>query len=149
MNRRFLNDPSLLFNVKQRYDADLIYTYTANILIAVNPYHNIPMSVPHTLFSLRRTILCRSDHDLTTDLIQLQIWVGLHRKILGGIAWLASTACFCARQPSIHRTPRHRTVAVDGSVGRVGCGQDRDVQAHHAVPRSHWWHGRCRESGRI
>eukprot|EP00035_Acanthoeca_spectabilis_P040063 m.67090 g.67090 ORF g.67090 m.67090 type:complete len:1274 (+) comp9847_c0_seq3:175-3996(+) len=39
----FLNDPSLLFNVKQRYDADLMYTYTANILIAVNPYHEIPI----------------------------------------------------------------------------------------------------------
>jgi len=39
----FLNDPSLLFNVKQRYDADQIYTYTANILIAINPYHQLDL----------------------------------------------------------------------------------------------------------
>ncbi|XP_044008895.1 unconventional myosin-XV [Aphidius gifuensis] len=33
-----LNEPSLLWNLKIRYDKELIYTYTGSILIAVNPY---------------------------------------------------------------------------------------------------------------
>nr|VZI34395.1 unnamed protein product [Spirometra erinaceieuropaei] len=37
-----LNEATLLENVKQRYMRDKIYTYVANILIAVNPYREIP-----------------------------------------------------------------------------------------------------------
>jgi len=37
----FLQDPSLLHNIKCRYLKDEIYTYTAYILIAVNPYKRI------------------------------------------------------------------------------------------------------------
>ncbi|CDS41620.1 myosin vi [Echinococcus multilocularis] len=36
-----LNEATLLENVKQRYLKDKIYTYVANILIAVNPYYEI------------------------------------------------------------------------------------------------------------
>ncbi|VDO07017.1 unnamed protein product [Rodentolepis nana] len=36
-----LNEATLLENVKQRYMKDKIYTYVANILIAVNPYYDI------------------------------------------------------------------------------------------------------------
>jgi hypothetical protein len=38
---RFLNDPSLLWNLKCRYAKDEIYTYTGYILIAINPYKNL------------------------------------------------------------------------------------------------------------
>ncbi|XP_024862015.1 myosin VIb isoform X3 [Kryptolebias marmoratus] len=38
----YLNEATLLNNVKVRYNKDLIYTYVANILIAVNPYYDIP-----------------------------------------------------------------------------------------------------------
>ncbi|XP_059475767.1 myosin heavy chain 95F isoform X2 [Neocloeon triangulifer] len=34
----FLNEATLLHNIKLRYSKDKIYTYVANILIAVNPY---------------------------------------------------------------------------------------------------------------
>lgn len=37
-----LNEATLLENVRQRYMRDKIYTYVANILIAVNPYREIP-----------------------------------------------------------------------------------------------------------
>uniref|UniRef100_A0A6M2DFQ7 Putative myosin class ii heavy chain n=1 Tax=Xenopsylla cheopis TaxID=163159 RepID=A0A6M2DFQ7_XENCH len=37
----FLNEATLLQNIKQRYNKDKIYTYVANILIAVNPYKEI------------------------------------------------------------------------------------------------------------
>jgi myosin heavy subunit len=33
----YLHDAALLQNIRERYDRDKIYTYTANILIAVNP----------------------------------------------------------------------------------------------------------------
>lgn len=33
----YLHDPSLLRNIEQRYVKDEIYTFTAFILIAVNP----------------------------------------------------------------------------------------------------------------
>lgn len=37
----FLNEGTLLNNLKRRYLEDKIYTYTANILLALNPYHSI------------------------------------------------------------------------------------------------------------
>ncbi|XP_037541957.1 myosin VIa [Nematolebias whitei] len=38
----YLNEATLLNNVRVRYSKDKIYTYVANILIAVNPYDDIP-----------------------------------------------------------------------------------------------------------
>ena len=38
----YLNEATLLNNVRIRYSRDKIYTYVANILIAVNPYFEIP-----------------------------------------------------------------------------------------------------------
>ncbi|KAF5895283.1 unconventional myosin-VI-like isoform X1, partial [Clarias magur] len=38
----YLNEATLLNNVRVRYSKDRIYTYVANILIAVNPYVDIP-----------------------------------------------------------------------------------------------------------
>eukprot|EP00118_Oscarella_pearsei_P025773 m.308745 g.308745 ORF g.308745 m.308745 type:complete len:1237 (+) comp44674_c0_seq1:53-3763(+) len=37
----YLNEATLLQNVRERYNKDKIYVYTANILIAVNPYHDM------------------------------------------------------------------------------------------------------------
>ncbi|XP_054909457.1 myosin VIb isoform X1 [Poeciliopsis prolifica] len=38
----YLNEATLLNNVRVRYTKDHIYTYVANILIAVNPYYDVP-----------------------------------------------------------------------------------------------------------
>ncbi|XP_048841049.1 myosin VIa isoform X5 [Brienomyrus brachyistius] len=38
----YLNEATLLNNVKVRYSKEKIYTFVANILIAVNPYYDIP-----------------------------------------------------------------------------------------------------------
>ncbi|KAL5010725.1 hypothetical protein ScPMuIL_013030 [Solemya velum] len=38
----YLNEATLLHNIRIRYMKNQIYTYTANILIAVNPYYGIP-----------------------------------------------------------------------------------------------------------
>ncbi|XP_077444123.1 unconventional myosin-VI-like [Stigmatopora argus] len=38
----YLNEATLLNNVRIRYGKDIIYTFVANILIAVNPYYDIP-----------------------------------------------------------------------------------------------------------
>ncbi|XP_064488667.1 unconventional myosin-VI-like isoform X2 [Ornithodoros turicata] len=38
----YLNEATLFNNIKVRYNKDKIYTYVANILIAVNPYYEIP-----------------------------------------------------------------------------------------------------------
>mmetsp|Transcript_20494 Transcript_20494/g.53304 ORF Transcript_20494/g.53304 Transcript_20494/m.53304 type:complete len:1225 (+) Transcript_20494:39-3713(+) len=37
----FLNEATLLHNLEKRYAKDNIYTYTANILLALNPYQNL------------------------------------------------------------------------------------------------------------
>ncbi|UJR27958.1 hypothetical protein I4U23_009216 [Adineta vaga] len=38
----YLNEATLLNNVRRRYKKDFIYTYVANILIAINPYKELP-----------------------------------------------------------------------------------------------------------
>ncbi|XP_033874099.3 unconventional myosin-VI-like isoform X2 [Acipenser ruthenus] len=38
----YLNEATLLNNIRVRYSKDKIYTFVANILIAVNPYNDIP-----------------------------------------------------------------------------------------------------------
>ncbi|XP_071114044.1 unconventional myosin-VI-like isoform X1 [Haliotis cracherodii] len=38
----YLNEATLLNNIRIRYMKNQIYTYTANILIAINPYYEIP-----------------------------------------------------------------------------------------------------------
>ncbi|KAL2081863.1 hypothetical protein ACEWY4_021681 [Coilia grayii] len=46
----YLNEATLLNNVRVRYSKDKIYTYVANILIAVNPYVEIPkLYAPETI----------------------------------------------------------------------------------------------------
>ncbi|KAK6304193.1 hypothetical protein J4Q44_G00247790 [Coregonus suidteri] len=48
----YLNEGTLLNNVRVRYSKDKIYTYVANILIAVNPYYDIPkLYAPETIKS--------------------------------------------------------------------------------------------------
>ncbi|KAM4624831.1 myosin VIb isoform 3-T3 [Polymixia lowei] len=50
----YLNEATLLNNVRVRYSKDHIYTYVANILIAVNPYYDIPkLYAPETIKSYR------------------------------------------------------------------------------------------------
>lgn len=38
-----LNDPSILYTLEQRYADDNIYTFNHNILLAVNPYKQLPL----------------------------------------------------------------------------------------------------------
>ncbi|XP_044486301.1 myosin-6-like [Mangifera indica] len=38
----YLHEPGVLYNLKCRYDINEIYTYTGNILIAVNPFRRLP-----------------------------------------------------------------------------------------------------------
>ncbi|KAJ4820451.1 myosin [Rhynchospora pubera] len=38
----YLNEPGVLFNLAQRYSLNEIYTYTGSILIALNPFTNLP-----------------------------------------------------------------------------------------------------------
>ncbi|KAL8494435.1 hypothetical protein ACS0TY_025301 [Phlomoides rotata] len=38
----YLHEPGVLYNLKCRYDINEIYTYTGNILIAVNPFQRLP-----------------------------------------------------------------------------------------------------------
>ncbi|XP_076129347.1 myosin VIa isoform X2 [Alosa pseudoharengus] len=50
----YLNEATLLNNVRVRYSKDRIYTYVANILIAVNPYVDLPkLYSPETIQQYR------------------------------------------------------------------------------------------------
>ncbi|XP_039523738.1 myosin VIb isoform X3 [Pimephales promelas] len=54
----YLNEATLLNNVRIRYSKDLIYTFVANILIAVNPYFDIPkLYSPESIKSYQRRSL--------------------------------------------------------------------------------------------
>lgn len=43
----FLHEPGVLWNLKQRYSTNAIYTYTGSILIAVNPFQPLPQLYEH------------------------------------------------------------------------------------------------------
>jgi len=45
-NLTFLNDASVLYNLKARYQAKLIYTYSGLFCIVVNPYKRYPIYTP-------------------------------------------------------------------------------------------------------
>ncbi|XP_056101581.1 myosin VIb isoform X1 [Rhinichthys klamathensis goyatoka] len=54
----YLNEATLLNNIRIRYSKDLIYTFVANILIAVNPYFDIPkLYSPESIKSYQRRSL--------------------------------------------------------------------------------------------
>lgn len=42
----FLNEPSVLHNLENRYKDDMIYTYSGLFLVAINPYCNIKLYTP-------------------------------------------------------------------------------------------------------
>ncbi|XP_069988199.1 myosin heavy chain, muscle-like [Penaeus vannamei] len=48
-NLTFLNDASVLYNLKTRYQARLIYTYSGLFCIAVNPYKRFPIYTNRTV----------------------------------------------------------------------------------------------------
>ncbi|MBT8869092.1 hypothetical protein ACXO5C_09570, partial [Lactobacillus delbrueckii subsp. bulgaricus] len=48
-NLTYLNDASVLYNLKNRYQAQLIYTYSGLFCIAVNPYKRFPIYTNRTV----------------------------------------------------------------------------------------------------
>ena len=48
-NLTYLNDASVLYNLKTRYQARLIYTYSGLFCIAVNPYKRFPIYTNRTV----------------------------------------------------------------------------------------------------
>eukprot|EP00013_Stygamoeba_regulata_P023768 CAMPEP_0177647334 /NCGR_PEP_ID=MMETSP0447-20121125/10243_1 /TAXON_ID=0 /ORGANISM="Stygamoeba regulata, Strain BSH-02190019" /LENGTH=1221 /DNA_ID=CAMNT_0019149909 /DNA_START=85 /DNA_END=3750 /DNA_ORIENTATION=- len=51
----YLYDPNLLHNLRVRYDRDEIYTYTAYILIAINPYKQLPIYSTENIHKYHKT----------------------------------------------------------------------------------------------
>lgn len=46
----YLHEPGVLDNLAIRYAKNIIYTYTGNILIAINPFQRLPhLAEPHTM----------------------------------------------------------------------------------------------------
>ena len=42
----YLNEATLLHNLRKRFMIDEVYTFTANILLALNPYHSLNIYTP-------------------------------------------------------------------------------------------------------
>lgn len=38
-----LHEPAILYTLHQRYEDDVIYTYTGPILLAINPFWRVPL----------------------------------------------------------------------------------------------------------
>lgn len=45
----YLHEPHLLHNLRARYVVDNIYTYTAYILLGINPYKTLPIYTPEIM----------------------------------------------------------------------------------------------------
>lgn len=52
-NLTYLNEASVLHNLKQRYFAGLIYTYSGLFCVAINPYRRIPIYTEKIVFAYR------------------------------------------------------------------------------------------------
>lgn len=38
-----LHEPAILYSLEERYNKDVIYTYTGPILLAINPFWRVPL----------------------------------------------------------------------------------------------------------
>jgi myosin heavy chain 6/7 len=52
-NLTFLNDASVLHNLRQRYFKNLIYTYSGLFCVAVNPYRRFPIYTPEVIMKYK------------------------------------------------------------------------------------------------
>ncbi|XP_046579110.1 LOW QUALITY PROTEIN: myosin heavy chain, striated muscle-like [Haliotis rubra] len=52
-NLTYLNEASVLYNLKARYTSGLIYTYSGLFCIAINPYRRLPIYVPSVVDKYR------------------------------------------------------------------------------------------------
>ncbi|KAH9617524.1 hypothetical protein KSS87_020702 [Heliosperma pusillum] len=43
MQLSYLSEPSVLYNLEYRYDRDMIYTKAGPVLVAINPFKNVPL----------------------------------------------------------------------------------------------------------
>jgi myosin V len=49
-----LHEPSILYTLEERYNEDIIYTYTGPILLAINPFWRVPLYSNKILEQYRR-----------------------------------------------------------------------------------------------
>lgn len=118
----YLNEPGVLWNLKNRYTYDDIYTYTGSILIAINPFAPLP-------------------HLYGTHMMEQ--YNGVQLGELSPHVYAIADAAY--RQMREEKKSQSILVCCIGRIGcshstrgtgewRVGCRQDRDQQAHNAIP---------------
>ena len=160
----YLNEPSVLWNLKVRYQTDDIYTYTGSILIAVNPFAPMPhiygLHMMEQYRGLNLGELSPHVYAIADESYRQMRKEGKSQSILvrAGKApdcrrsclpiWLAEQASsaaavvsrqdqqLCQDTSSVLLTLLNRVPHCTVLAGqrRVGGGQDRDQQAADAVP---------------
>ena len=123
----YLNEPSVLWNLKQRYRTDDIYTYTASILIAVNPfapmphlyglhmmeqYRGLPLGElsPH-VYAIADEAYRQMRRERKSQSILVRKGEGRDRSLRGGAGWLMwgcpghNWACLPAQQELAAASP--------------------------------------------
>ena len=93
----FLNEGTLLHNLRRRYMQDKIYTFTANILLALNPYHSLPIYTEEIIRSYEgKSIGTRPPHTFAIGAASLRFSCTVSSSLLAPsshLPILASNAC--------------------------------------------------------
>jgi len=155
----FLNEPSILHTLRQRYSGDTIYTHAGPVLIAINPFKRVDLYTPeHVQHYVNRPAAGQGSQGyephifLTADKAFKQVGRISHcgidmpqrDVILQLFVVVPGHIARCLKPPplALPTDGRHRRFPEHFDHRRERCRQDRDYQVCDEVPSwPRWWHG--------
>eukprot|EP00611_Tribonema_gayanum_P031887 TRINITY_DN9340_c0_g1_i1.p1 TRINITY_DN9340_c0_g1~~TRINITY_DN9340_c0_g1_i1.p1 ORF type:complete len:1500 (-),score=485.70 TRINITY_DN9340_c0_g1_i1:137-4636(-) len=120
-----LHEPAILFTLEERYDQDIIYTYTGPILLAINPFWRVPLYSNKILEQYRRDGLNKTfDPDFQSNLPP-------------HVYATADNAYRLMTNPTSERQKRNQSILVSGESGAGKTETTKIIMRYLAILGGH------------